>query len=298
MDSDIENYISNKKELIDSTLSQIFPAIEDSKTKFNESMRYSVLAGGKRLRSILCLAACEIFDNDYEKALPVACAIEMIHTYSLIHDDLPSMDDDDLRRGVPANHKIYGEATAILAGDALLTDAFNLIIKNSRPRGISGETLLDIIDNISHAAGSHGMIKGQSIDLEIEGNDEITLEELKCLHSLKTGSLIGASVISGALVGGADDSDLESLRNYSSNIGLAYQIIDDVIDDNSDLRIRKTRGSDLQKNKPTFKTLLGINESKKLVIELTNEAVLFLKSIDRDTTILKNLAEYLSRRNC
>ena len=297
MSGKIENYISTKKGLIDKSLSEIFLTTEEGKNKLNESIKYSVLAGGKRLRSVLCLAACETFDNDFVKALPVACAIEMIHTYSLIHDDLPSMDNDDLRRGVPTNHRIYGEATAILAGDALLTDAFNLIINKSRDAGIPGEVLLDVVDIISHAAGSRGMIKGQSIDLEIEGNDEITIEELKYLHSLKTGALIEASVISGALLGGASDSDLQSLRNYSNNIGLAYQVIDDIIDDDGDTRIGKTRGSDLQKNKPTFKTLLENSELKELIRVLTEEAILSLKNISRDTSILENLADYLGQRN-
>jgi len=297
MSGKIEKYISTKKELIDRSLSDIFLKNKESKNKLNDSIKYSVLAGGKRLRSVLCLAACETFEKDFVRALPVACAIEMIHTYSLIHDDLPSMDNDDLRRGVPTNHKIYGEATAILAGDALLTDAFNLIINKSRDAGVSGEVLLDVIDIISYAAGSQGMIKGQSIDLEFEGNNKITIEELKYLHSLKTGALIEASVISGALLGGAGDSDLQSLRNYSNNIGLAYQIIDDLIDDDGDKRIGKTKGSDLQKNKPTFKTLLGNSELKDLISALTREAILSLKQISRDTSILENLADYLGQRN-
>ncbi|MGI9534791.1 MAG: polyprenyl synthetase family protein [Thermodesulfobacteriota bacterium] len=297
MSGNIENYINNKKKLIDTTLSELYPTTENKKSKLSESIRYSLLAGGKRLRSVLCLASCETFNDDYSKALPVACAIEMIHTYSLIHDDLPSMDDDDLRRGVPTNHKIYGEATAILAGDALITDAFNIIIENSRKYGVHGDTLLDVICYISYAAGSQGMIKGQSIDLEIEGNTKITAEELKYLHSLKTGALIEASVISGAVLGGAENTDVECLRDYSKNIGLAYQIIDDVIDDDGDSRIGKTKGSDLQKNKPTFKTLLGDSDSRNLIRELTNKAVLSLKNIGKETNLLKDLAEYLGQRN-
>ena len=179
MSGNIENYINDKKELVDTTLAELFTPTEHNKSKLIDSIRYSLLAGGKRLRSILCLASCETFNNDCSRALPVACSIEMIHTYSLIHDDLPSMDDDDLRRGVPTNHKIYGEATAILAGDALLTDAFNLIIEKSMVLGVQGDTLLEVVSNISYAAGSMGMIKGQSIDLEIEGSEKITIDELK-----------------------------------------------------------------------------------------------------------------------
>lgn len=292
--SNIESYISNRKELVNSTLYNIFPLNGSGQTTLDKSVRHSIFAGGKRLRPILCLAACETFDKDYSRALPVACAIEMIHTYSFIHDDLPSMDDDDLRRGVPTNHKVYGEATAILAGDALLTDAFNLIVRNGRLSGIADKTLLDIIDDVSRAAGLQGMVKGQLKDMEVENNGETTFEELKHIHSLKTGSLIETSVISGALVGGAGISDLETLRNYSQSIGLAYQIIDDLIDDNSVLITGKTSGSDTQKNKPVFKR--G-DKSNKLVKELTNKAVLSLKNIDRDTCILQDLAEYLGQRN-
>ena len=297
MSGNIEHYISTKKEIIDKNLSEIFSTEEKNPTTLNESIKYSVLAGGKRLRSVLCLAACETFNSNYTIAVPVACGIEMIHTYSLIHDDLPSMDNDDLRRGVPTNHKVFGEATAILAGDALLTDAFNLIINNSRANGIKSETILDIVEILSSATGSQGMIKGQSIDLEFEGNSNITIEELRHLHTLKTGALIEASVISGALLGGAGKSDLGCLRNYSCNIGLAYQIIDDAIDDDGDSRTGKTKGSDIQNNKPTFKTLLGNGELNDLISDLTKEAVISLNKIKKDTTILKNLAEYLGKRN-
>ena len=292
MSGNIENYISSRKELIDENLSEIFNSKDKNKNRLNESIEYSILAGGKRLRPVLCLAACETFNNDYIIAVPTACAIEMIHTYSLIHDDLPSMDNDDLRRGVPTNHKVFGEATAILAGDA-----FNLIIKNSRDSGINNQIILDVIENISFAVGSEGMIKGQSIDLEIEGSSNITTEKLRYLHSLKTGALIEASVISGALLGGAADSDIDYLKKYSKNIGLAYQIIDDLIDDDRDTKTGKTKGSDIQNNKPTFKTLLGNSELRELLGELTNEAVHSLDNIKKDTSILNNLAQYLGQRN-
>lgn len=295
MDCDIKKYFSDKKELIDFTLNRIFLPKNNSFTKLDESMRYSILAGGKRIRPILCLASCETFDSDCTKALPIACAIEMIHTYSLIHDDLPSMDNDDIRRGVRTNHKVYGDAAAILAGDALLTDAFNLIVAEGKSVGITDGTLLDIIDNISYAAGSHGMIKGQMIDIGIDGDDDLELEEIKRIYSLKTGKLIEASVVSGALVGGACVSDLESLRDYSRSIGLAYQIMDDLIDDTNYLITGKTKGSDAKNGKPTFKR--G-EESEQLVLELTNKAILSLKKISRDTHILKGITEYLKGRSC
>ncbi len=295
MARDIENYFSGKKELIDSALERIFSPERNGHTKLGVSMRYSILAGGKRIRPILCLACCETFDGDLKKALPVACAIEMVHTYSLIHDDLPSMDNDDMRRGVPTNHKVYGDATAILAGDALLTDAFNLIVREGRKAGIKDATLLDIIDNLSRAAGSDGMIQGQMIDVEAQGSDDIKLEKIKRIHSLKTGKLIEASVISGALVGGAGGSDLKNLRDYSSSIGLAYQIIDDLIDDADDLVTGKTKGSDAKNDKPTFNR---DKASEKLVAELTDKATLSLKKISRDTLILEKLTRYLESRIC
>ncbi len=295
MDRDIKKYFSDRKKLIDLTLHRIFSPECSDLTKLDESMRYSILAGGKRIRPVLCLASCETFDSDYKKALPVACAIEMVHTYSLIHDDLPSMDNDDIRRGVRTNHKVYGDATAILAGDALLTDAFSLIVAEGKRAGIADGTLLDIIDNISCAAGSHGMIRGQMIDIGVNGNDDIGLEEIKRIYSLKTGKLIEASVISGALVGGARASDLEGLRDYSRSIGLAYQIMDDLIDDTNDLITGKTKGSDTKNDKPTFKRC---EESERLVLELTGKAVLSLKKISRDTRILKGITEYLEGRIC
>lgn len=295
MACDIENYFSGKKELIDSALRRIFSPEHNGHTKLSVSMRYSILAGGKRIRPVLCLACCETFDGDLKKAIPVACAIEMVHTYSLIHDDLPSMDNDDMRRGVPTNHKVYGDAAAILAGDALLTDAFNLIVREGRIVGIKDATLLDIIDNLSRAAGSEGMIQGQMIDIEAKGSDDIKLEKIKRIHSLKTGKLIEASVISGALVGGASGPDLKNLRDYSSSIGLVYQIIDDLIDDTNDLVTGKTKGSDAKNDKPTFNR---DEVSEQLVAELTDKASLSLKKISRDTLILEKLTRYLESRIC
>ena len=296
MKFDIEAYLSNRKKIVDETLSQLFPDSAGPETKLRDSMRYSIVAGGKRLRPILCIAAGEAVGGTVEKILPVACAIEMIHTYSLIHDDLPSMDDDSLRRGVPTNHSVFGEALAILAGDALLTDAFFLISNECILNGLSQALALEVIRDISKAVGSQGMVDGQALDLALEGREEVTLELVERMHSLKTGSLIEASVVTGSRIGGASENELSSLRHYARCIGLSFQIIDDILNVEGGTEIGKGRGTDARKKKATYPGLLGVEKSKRLALELTEEAVGDLRNFDHRAEPLRQIALHLGGR--
>jgi len=260
-----------------------------------EAMRYSLLAGGKRLRPILCIAACELAGADSEKAIPTAVAIEMIHTMSLIHDDLPAMDDDDLRRGRPTNHKVYGEAIAILSGDALLTRAFEMV--SLRSSGIPSERLLKVIGEMSLVAGAPGLVGGQVVDLECEGK-EVDLQTLEFIHIHKTGALLKASVICGALIGGAEDKLLDALRVYAKSIGLAFQIIDDILDVTASSEVLgKTAGKDLLADKTTYPKLLGLDESRKRAKDLIEEAKGVLNPWSEKAHPLIALADYIISRD-
>jgi len=235
-----------------------------------EAMRYSLLAGGKRLRPILCLAACELAGGDAALALPTAVALEMIHTMSLIHDDLPAMDNDDLRRGRPTNHKVFGEANAILAGDALLTRAFEMVALRSPD--LPAERLLAVIVELSLASGAPGLVGGQVVDLECEGKP-VDLDTLEYIHLHKTGALLRASVLSGALLAGAPESLLTALRTYARGIGLAFQIIDDILDVTASSEVLgKTAGKDPAADKTTYPKLLGLEESRRRAEALVAEA--------------------------
>jgi geranylgeranyl diphosphate synthase type II len=238
--------------------------------RLREAMRYSLLAGGKRLRPILCLAACELAGGDSEQAMPTAVALEMIHTLSLIHDDLPAMDNDDLRRGRPTSHKVFGEANAILAGDALLTRAFEMV--SLRSPGVPAERLLAVVGELSLAAGAPGLVGGQVVDLESEGK-QVSLETLEYIHVHKTGALLRACVLSGALIAGAAEGLMAALRTYARGIGLAFQIIDDILDVTASSEVLgKTAGKDLSANKTTYPKLLGLEESRQRAEALVREA--------------------------
>jgi geranylgeranyl diphosphate synthase type II len=291
MGFNVEEYISERKKLVDRMLSELFKDASDSITTLDESMRYSILAGGKRLRPVLCIASAEAVGGRAEDVLPVACAIEMIHTYSLIHDDLPAMDDDTLRRGVPTNHNVFGEAVAILAGDALLTDAFFVIAQSE----ISPYLVVDVIREISRAAGSKGMVRGQALDLALEGK-EVSIETVERMHYLKTGALIEASVVSGGKVGGATEDQILQLRSYSRNLGIAFQIIDDVLDIEGGEDIGKSRGSDIRRKKATYPGIVGIKKAKDKALELTLKAVSCLKDFDEKAEPLREIAFYLGGR--
>jgi geranylgeranyl diphosphate synthase type II len=293
---DIEVYLSSRKNLIDRKLSELILATSKSMTRLQESMRYSILAGGKRLRPILCLAAGEAVGGTIDEVLPTSCAIEMIHTYSLVHDDLPSMDDDALRRGIPTNHSVFGEAVAILTGDALLTDAFLIIANEGTVRGLSPSVLVEVIRDISSAAGSRGMVMGQALDLALEGTEGVTVDIIEEVHSLKTGALIQASVISGARIGGATNDQLSQLSQYARFLGLSFQIIDDVLDIEGGSETGKVAGADARRKKVTYPLLVGIENAKATARKLTEEAILALRDFDENAEPLRQLAYYMGAR--
>ncbi len=296
MKFNIENYLNERKTLIDNKLAQYFPEIPGSKNKLQSAINYSINSGGKRLRPILCLASCELVSGGYEDAIPVACAIEMVHTYSLIHDDLPSMDNDDLRRGLPTNHKVFGEAIAILAGDALLTDSFSLIIEECSKKGIDNKLIVQLIKELSLLAGSKGMVLGQSIDLDLNDQNTVIKENIEKVHLLKTATMIEASVVMGAIVGDAKDDQLEKLKRFSRIIGLAFQITDDILDIRGSEDYGKKIGSDAKNKKPTYATTEGIEKSLQRVEELTKQAINCLNNFDVEVNPLREIAYYLSER--
>ena len=259
-----------------------------------KAMEYSLMSGGKRIRPMLLMAAADAVNESGSKFLTIAAALEMIHTYSLIHDDLPAMDNDDLRRGKPTTHKVFGEAIAILAGDALLTLAFEVML---RQRGVSHASILFVVDEVSQAAGVAGMIGGQAIDLESEGK-KIDLETLKKMHIGKTGALFKAAIRSGAILAGASSSQLKALTNYANNFGLAFQITDDILDVTGDEKIfGKPIGSDERNQKSTYVTLTSLDEAKKLASEAVDNGINALKIFGEEADFLRNLIKYLLTRN-
>ena len=258
-----------------------------------QAMEYSLMAGGKRLRPILLMSAADAINASGEKFITVADALEMIHTYSLIHDDLPAMDNDDYRRGKLTNHKVFGEATAILAGDALLTLAFEVAL---RQRDVPPETLLTVLKEISTAAGVAGMVGGQAIDLRSEGV-QIDLATLKLMHLGKTGALFKAAIRSGAILAGATHEQLESLTRYAENFGLAFQITDDILDVTGDEKLLgKPTGSDAKNHKSTYVSLTSLDEAKRLAQAAVAEALDALKDFGSESGFLRELVQYLIAR--
>lgn len=297
MNSDIENYLEKKRKLVNTYLSKLYQADDQNGLKLFESINYSLQSDGKRLRPILCLAAFELFSGNSEKALGVACVLEMIHCYSLIHDDLPSMDNDSIRRGKPTNHIVFGESTAILAGDALLTDAFDLLVCELEENSVDPNLSLKIISRISGSIGSKGMILGQAMDLSIEGTEDVEIDKIREINYLKTGSLIKSSVLTGALLGGASGNDLKVLESFSKYLGLAFQITDDILDITGSKDFGKPAGSDAKNKKPTFASVLGTDKSKRMVADLTNKALSELEKLNRKRNPLKEITVYLSERS-
>ena len=263
--------------------------------KIYESMRYSLMAGGKRLRPILCLSACELLGGDRISAMPTACAMEMVHTMSLIHDDLPAMDNDDYRRGKLTNHKVYGDDIAILAGDALLAYAFEFIA--GQTNGVPAERILKVIAHLGHAVAATGLVGGQVVDLECEGKPDVTAETLTFIHIHKTAALLESCVICGALLAGANDTDIKRLSTYANNIGLAFQIIDDILDITATSeQLGKTAGKDLAAQKVTYPSLWGIEASQKKAEELVAQAKAQLISYGDAALPLMALADYITAR--
>ena len=289
-------YLEERRLQVDEALGRYLPEAGDHPKEIHEAVRYSVFAGGKRLRPILVLAAAEAEGGQVEHALPAAAAIELIHTYSLIHDDLPAMDDDDFRRGRPTCHKVYGEALAILAGDALLTQAFILLSGESPAPGIAGPARLRVINEIAQAAGSRGMVGGQVVDI-LQEDREVDLATLLYLHTHKTGSLIRACLRVGGIISSAGSEQMEALTRYGDRIGLAFQIVDDILDLEGSLEaLGKRAGSDLRKKKATFPGLLGLEESRQRARSLVREAKHALSIFGDRGAALGAIADYVIAR--
>ena len=294
---DLKAYLGENKAVVDKTLEACFSESEGPTSQVIDSMKYSLFAGGKRLRPILCLAGAEAVGGDKADALPVACALELIHTYSLIHDDLPLMDNDDLRRGKPANHKVFGEAVALLAGDGLLSEAFNLIAATEITETLSPNALLEVTGLIARASGYRGMIGGQFVDIQWEGKaaDPSIVE---FIHTRKTGALITASVVSGAILGGGDKSQIKTITTYGEKTGLAFQIADDILDIEGDSNaMGKTAGADKQMGKVTYPAVVGLNRSREIQAELIEAAIKSLGSFGSGAEPLRRIARYMVERN-
>ena len=260
---DLDAYLKERRQLVDAALDGFLPREDTPPPSVHRAMRYSVLAGGKRLRPILVIAGAELVGAQPSRVIPTACALEMIHTYSLIHDDLPAMDDDDYRRGRLTNHKMFGDAIAILAGDALLTLAFQLVVQNAALTGVDARVVCDVVAEIAVAAGTLGMVGGQVVDIESEGKT-LTPEALEYIHIHKTAALLRASLSVGARLGGADVAALAAVGDAGQSLGLAFQIIDDILDVEGSLAtLGKTAGSDERKQKVTYPALHGIEASRR-----------------------------------
>lgn len=293
----LQEYFERAVREVNKSLDQLLPSEQTEPRSIHRAMRYSVFAGGKRLRPVLVLASGEAFGADPSDLLPTACALEMIHTYSLIHDDLPALDNDDLRRGQPTCHKMFGEAMAILAGDALLTRAFQILSESSLGN-ISAQQRIQVLNEVSSAAGTvEALIGGQALDLEAEGK-EIDKSALENIHRGKTGAMIRAAVRSGAIIAGAGPSDLQQLTIYAEKVGLAFQIADDLLDVTATSeQLGKTAGKDLAVSKATYPAVYGVETSKELARHLSDQAVEALSGLDADTGILSELAKFVVERS-
>jgi len=288
-------YIDKKNQQINVALEKILHASIPSEP-IVEAMKYSLMAGGKRIRPVLCLAAAEAVGGKPQAVLPAACALEIVHTYSLIHDDLPAMDNDDLRRGKPTCHVAFDEATAILAGDALLTLAFQVLSSVQSTTGNQASGWLKVIHIISTAAGYRGMIRGQMLDMAAEGQ-HLTVDELKSMHALKTGALIEASLLCGALLAGARKRQMDILKTYARSIGLAFQVTDDILNVEGNPKIMgKAVGTDELREKSTYPAILGLERSRQFAKNLVDEALQALEDFDKKADPLRALATYIIDR--
>ncbi|MGL5210468.1 polyprenyl synthetase family protein [Cetobacterium sp.] len=290
----LKNYLKTKRELVDSNIEYHLNKLEYPNV-IAEGMRYSVLNGGKRLRPILLLMVLELFDKKIDLGLPIAVAIEMIHSYSLVHDDLPALDNDDYRRGKLTTHKKFGEAEAILIGDALLTHSFSIITDETK--GVASDKLVKIIGMVSRYAGINGMIGGQTVDIESE-KKKVSLETLKYIHENKTGKLIKLPVEIGAIISEATEKEYKALENYADGIGLAFQIKDDILDIEGDFeKIGKPIGSDLELEKTTYPSIFGIEKSKEILKEVISDAKRSLNIFPGEKIkVFLELADYIGIR--
>ncbi|WP_204103555.1 MULTISPECIES: geranylgeranyl diphosphate synthase CrtE [Spirulina sp. CCY15215] len=294
LDFDLAAYLKAQKIKVEAALDRAVPPSAEF-PKIYEAMRYSLLAGGKRLRPILCLATCEMLGGSADIAMPTACALEMIHTMSLIHDDLPAMDNDDYRRGKLTNHKVYGDDIAILAGDGLLSYAFEHIA--TQTSNVPPENVLKVIAYLAKASGGAGIVGGQVVDLESEGKPDISLEQLQFIHVHKTGALLAACVVCGAILAGATEEDIQKLTRYAQNIGLAFQVIDDILDITATREeLGKTAGKDVAAQKATYPSLLGLEASQNKAEQLIEEAIAQLRDYETKAEPLRALARFITSR--
>jgi len=295
---DIHQYLDQQRQRVDRFLEQSLSATLSDPERLYESMRYSLLAGGKRIRPILTIAAAQALGNDKDAMLPFAASLEFVHTYSLIHDDLPAMDDDDYRRGRLTNHKVFGDGMAILAGDALLTMAFELCSREDEGNSLTADQRLKIIRELAFGSGHQGMVGGQVMDIQAE-NQEVELAHLQQIHSHKTGQLIRAAVRIGGIIGEASSAQLESLTGYAEDIGLAFQIADDVLNMvGTREELGKDAGTDEKRGKKTYPSFFGIDGARQLGEECVERAIKRLKSFDSQADPLRHIATYIiERRN-
>lgn len=293
---DLHTYMDNKRRVIDDSLDRYLPDDNIYPENLHRAMRYSVFSGGKRFRPILCIACFEACGGDGPEILPVACAIELVHTYSLIHDDLPCMDDDDLRRGKPTSHKMFGEAIAVLAGDGLLGYGVQLIVSEG-PKSFGPERTVRVLDDLMRSIGTDGMVAGQVVDIESEGghSDRKTVEYI---HSRKTGALIASSARCGAIVAGAEDALLDRLSTYGQRIGMAFQIVDDILDaEGSFGELKSGSGLDKSRRKVTYPGVFGLGESKRTARRLIGEAKDCLAGLGDRAVPLMSLADLVVSRS-
>ncbi len=292
---DIADYLKEKKRVVDAYLEKVLPGEDEYPPVIHQAMRYTIFSGGKRLRPILTIATCEALGKDEDVVLPAACAIELIHNYSLIHDDLPFLDDDELRRGKPTAHKVYGPAVALLAGDALLTLGFHQLAVMPPVGGDASRNLL-IIKEISEAVGARGMIGGQVIDLQSEGK-KVGEAVLNYIHSAKTGALLATCLRVGGLLANASPAELLNLTRYGRSIGLAYQIVDDILDVEGDEKLTgKVTGKDAARGKANFPSLVGMKRSKEMVQKFLQEAVAAAELIPKKGGMLPQIAHFITKR--
>jgi geranylgeranyl diphosphate synthase type II len=291
---DIRRYLEEKKAVVDAQIDKVLPRATEG---IYAAMRYSLFAGGKRLRSILAIAATEAVGSSPKDILSVASALEFIHTYSLVHDDLPAMDNSDFRRGKPTSHKMFGDATAILTGDALLTMAFELMTTPESTKGLDPRVLQQVVCEVARAAGTEGMIGGQVADLDYAGRKP-SAQELEYIHQHKTAALIRTSAWTGAVLGNSSPGQVEAIRGYGEKVGLAFQIVDDILDEvGEEGRLGKTPGGDREMEKATYPALFGIEDSKRRAKILIGSAVGELKEFDERADALRGIAEFIVARD-
>lgn len=291
--SDLKSWLKGQIETVDNTLDQLLPDENTRPSTIHAAMRYSVFTGGKRLRPVLCLAAAEACGGEEKPALFLACAVEVMHTYSLVHDDLPAMDDDDLRRGRPTNHKVYGESIAILTGDALLTEAFTIIAQTPATERYN---VGDYVKEFAETGGSKKLIGGQVLDLEGEGKD-LNQEQLVHIHEAKTAALLCSSLRLGGMSANCTAEQLQALTDFGYNLGLAFQVIDDILDvTQTTEQLGKTAGKDEAVDKSTYPTILGLEESKVEAARLTTLALNALKPFGEKAARLEQIAHYMLER--